>query len=191
MEVLLFFGLFWLVCECLALLGPLIIEGVGYAIGFLLYGIWLILRWIGLCLWAVSNEYLAPWIATGYHATGHWLCGKYVFFILTIKDAALLLVLVVQEMIHPTPDEEFEEEEDFEEDDDEGDGNGNEDGAQQAFDAACARLCLCDPFTQAELKTAYRRAIAIAHPDRGGTTEDSQAVNEARARIVQQMGWDT
>ena len=183
MEVLLFFVLFWMLCEGLALLGPVIFEGVSYLIGITVYGIWLVLRWISLGLWALFCEYILPLIEAGYCAARDWLARQYHRFVIWAKDRVLLLGLVIRELIHPTPDEEFEEEEDDEED--------GSDAAAQAFAAACERLGLGEPFTQADLKAAYRRAIAIAHPDRGGSTEASQQVSEDRARIARHMGWDT
>ena len=54
-----------------------------------------------------------------------------------------------------------------------------------AYLDACDVLGLEPPFTQSQFKAAYRRAISAVHPDRGGTTQQAQCVNEARARILE------
>ena len=49
--------------------------------------------------------------------------------------------------------------------------------------AACELLNLDVEFTSDELKTAFRKAAKSAHPDRGGTVEKMQAVNEANTLL--------
>lgn len=42
--------------------------------------------------------------------------------------------------------------------------------------------------TEEDVQQAYRRAAAKAHPDRGGTTADMQAVNAARDAAMKEIG---
>lgn len=45
-------------------------------------------------------------------------------------------------------------------------------------------------YDQKALKQAHRKAIKVAHTDRGGTKEDAQGVNDARDIIRNHHGWD-
>ncbi len=55
---------------------------------------------------------------------------------------------------------------------------------------ACALLGLPQSgFTPDDLKRAYRRAIKQAHPDQGGTDDDTRAILNARDRISAHFGW--
>ena len=74
---------------------------------------------------------------------------------------------------------------------------GSRDGARDDvrreasdFEDACRLLGLPrNGFSASELKRAYRDAIKAAHPDQGGSSRETIAVMNARARINEHFGW--
>lgn len=61
--------------------------------------------------------------------------------------------------------------------------------AGNAYQLALDLLGLNEPFDRPTMVKAYRKAIIAVHPDRGGSTEEAQAVNGARDLIVKYKGW--
>lgn len=57
------------------------------------------------------------------------------------------------------------------------------------IEAARVLLGLPPDYTRAALISAYRQAIAKAHPDKGGAVHDAQALNTARDRLLKARGW--
>ena len=99
-----------------------------------------------------------------------------------VRDAGLFVFYFASEVLSGAS----EADEGLDGDEDDGYEPGQEDEREHdSYLEACDRLGLKEPFTPFEFKAAYRRAIAEAHPDRGGTTQQAQAVNEARARILE------
>jgi DnaJ-domain-containing protein 1 len=80
----------------------------------------------------------------------------------------------------------FADEGDADEQDDE---QEQEQARQDDYAAALALLGLSEPFTQADLKRLYRKAMKTAHPDAGGAKETAQALNTARDLIAALKGW--
>ncbi len=58
-----------------------------------------------------------------------------------------------------------------------------------SYEKALALLGLKQSFSQQDFKLAYRTAISKAHPDRGGSHEKAQAINQARDLIKKKQGW--
>lgn len=83
----------------------------------------------------------------------------------------------------PPPDEEFSAGDEAEEDEEEGPS------AEELYELALARLGLREPFTEADLKKAFREAIKQNHTDVGGRQEDARAINLARELIRERKGW--
>lgn len=77
-----------------------------------------------------------------------------------------------------------DEYEDSEEDDDR-----NEEFVVDPYVRAVWLLGLADGFSEAEFKTAYKKAIFAAHPDRTGSVSKAQEVNAARDLIRLRHGW--
>lgn len=120
---------------------------------------------------------LPRWLWRGSVKGYHMAASVVVFIWPYFRDGALFLFYVVSELTGLAPDNE-------ELDDDEYQEEAENESGQDSYLAACERLGLKPPFTQSEFKTAYRRAMSAAHPDRGGTTQQAQVVNEARTRIL-------
>lgn len=102
--------------------------------------------------------------------------------------ALTFLYFLIDEVIRgPRPEEDDDEYED------EADETAREEKAQAAqntaYEEAVRLLGLRPGFTKEELTKAYRRAIRAVHPDKGGSTEDAQAVNAARKLIEAHQGW--
>ena len=57
------------------------------------------------------------------------------------------------------------------------------------IEAARILLGLPPDYTRTALISAYRQAIAKAHPDKGGAVHDAQALNTARDRLLKARGW--
>lgn len=58
-----------------------------------------------------------------------------------------------------------------------------------SYEQALVILGLQGEFTQAGFKKAYRKAMMATHPDRGGTKEQAQKVNEARDLVRYKHGF--
>lgn len=73
--------------------------------------------------------------------------------------------------------------------DDHDDDHDDDDADHAAYDAAVSLLGLSQDFTQTDLNRAYKISISRAHPDRGGSHEQAQAVNTARDVVRRIRGW--
>ena len=69
------------------------------------------------------------------------------------------------------------------------DENNEEEAQQDPYTRSLRLLGLSPGFTRAEFSRAYKRAIAKAHPDKGGNHQDAIAVNQARDIILNHHGW--
>lgn len=58
-----------------------------------------------------------------------------------------------------------------------------------SYEQALVILGLQEEFTQVGFKKAYRKAMMATHPDRGGTKEQAQKVNEARDLVRHCNNW--
>ena len=72
---------------------------------------------------------------------------------------------------------------------DEPDDTSKPDTPINPIEAARLLLGLPADYTRAALISAYRQAIAKAHPDKGGAVQDAQALNTARDRLLKARGW--
>lgn len=62
-------------------------------------------------------------------------------------------------------------------------------GTADPYALALDVLGLSEPFDKAMLKRAWKAAIFKAHPDRGGSTAQAQAINAAKDFILRRRGW--
>lgn len=99
-----------------------------------------------------------------------------------LRLIAYLAIEFVRGLLSGADEEEVDDEDTEQEDDD---------GAQDecTYASACALLGLSERCERDALIKAYRLAIRTAHPDRGGSTQQAQAINKARARIARHNGW--
>ncbi len=67
--------------------------------------------------------------------------------------------------------------------------NENAETEEDPYIAALTLLGLQEDCTHAEFTRAFRSAIALAHPDRGGTNEQAMALNAARNIVRSHKGW--
>lgn len=152
----------------LVFMAALLVWGYGGAF-VLRFGVPLIFYaavWLARCL-ALTALYGGRGIAFAGHAAFRGL-----------SAAGLFVILLFDEWRHggASGDEWYHADDDH-------------DADQAAYEAAVSLLGLPPAFTHADLNRAYKINIAQAHPDRGGSHEQAQAVNTARDVVRRVEGW--
>lgn len=160
MALLMAFALWILFSYAFAYLLPVVLEGLGWALAFTLYWTGQGIAYAARTLWQLACR-----------SVPH------------IQSGALLLLFLIRETLSPTPDEDLEEESD------EADEPEDTEDTLSDYEYACVRLGLTEPFTEQEFTKAFRRAIATAHPDRGGSAVQARMVYMARAIVATRHGW--
>lgn len=97
---------------------------------------------------------------------------------LAMPKVLLFAALLIQECWRGPQEDEYE----YEELEDEQD-------RIDPYEHALEILGLNPGFSKAAFSSAYKTAMYKAHPDKGGSTEAAQLINEARAVIMRRHGW--
>jgi hypothetical protein len=106
-----------------------------------------------------------------------------------LRDGAVLLAFLIFEVVRGLLTDADNEEDIGEEGEHDEQQEDNTSREARRYAAACALLGLAEQCDHDALVKAYRQAMRTAHPDRGGSTKQAQALNEARARIARHNGW--
>lgn len=151
---------------------PLALQGIAYAIGFLLLCAWETAKLLGRLLFTLG------WLLFASPARGlWWLAGR---IERGVHLGALFLIFIVEEWWRGPGAEEQE---------DGHAGGGEQATGETRYAAALARFGLPPEFTRADLDRAYKHAIRKAHPDAGGSLAEAQAVNADRDLLMSARGW--
>jgi hypothetical protein len=152
---------------------PIILMGIAQLIGFLLLGMWEVLKLIaGAVAWLIGRTLRVA--ATALRKCGHGL------------HLGLLFLFYLADEWRRGP---AEEQDDGACEDDSYDDREEPPAPRDPYEDALSRLGLAPGFTLADLKRAYKHAIRLAHPDAGGSAAAAQAVNAARDLIARRHGW--
>lgn len=164
------FILYFLFCQAVAELGPVIIEGLGA-----------LFRFFGLVL-KVALTAILKGIALLLLLAFRGLClaGR------GARLAAVFLYFLIAELLRGAdePQQGFDDQDGAAADPDEDDDNDAD-----LYQAALTLLGLPPRFTRAELDAAFKAAIRKAHPDAGGSVDQAQAVNAARDLLLPRALW--
>lgn len=158
------FILYFLFCQAVAELGPVIVEGIGA-----------LFRFFGLVLKIAFIAFLKG-IALLLLLVFRGLC----FAGRGVRLAAVFLYFLIAEWLRG---EEAPQEQGFD-DQDEADADPDDSDDDDLYQAALTLLGLPPRFTRAELDAAFKAAIKKAHPDAGGSDDQAQAVNAARDLLL-------
>ncbi len=163
MEILILILIYWAVVYSIRCLLPFLFEAFVYLISRLCYLLFTVLKY------ASKGAF--------------WIC------VWTGRCALPLLIFLYYLADEALHGETQQEEEDEDEDEDWQEEWIEEEPAPDPYEEAIRLLGLLPSCTQKEFNLAYRRAIARAHPDKGGTDELAQSINAARETVKHHNGW--
>ena len=166
MELLFTILIYWIAVYNIGRVLPLL----GEAFVYLISRLWYLIPQLCYLLFMVLK-----YVSIG----AFWICvqtGK------GAKPILIFLYYLADEALRSEPQEE-EEDEDWQEEWDE------EEPAPDPYETALMLLGLRSSCTEKEFSLAYKRAIARAHPDKGGTDEQAQSINIARETVKRHNDW--
>ena len=158
--------IFFFICMAIEMLGPILIEGLG-----------LLTIFAGRCLATLVGALLF-----GLLKALRWCLAQLIQLGKLIAMAAEFLFILCDELLR-NPHGDEEDVRASPEDDD------PYESANNVYEDACAVLGLLPGFKRSDFKTAYRRAISGAHPDKGGSEESARTINLARDAIRAHHRW--
>lgn len=171
MEIIIVLFAWCLVSALFAELFPLLLEGAGYLLAYLLYAVWIALKTV-VTLGIRALLWLAPRLWAG------------------IKLATYFSFLLVQEWRRGPAAEDSESSNEEEPGGDETqDIQDPREREVAAYRTALAALGLPEPFSKQDLIKAFRAAIKKAHSDLGGSDDAARRIIAARDLLMREHGW--